>query len=215
MDGFFIFQVPFFQLFSDCFAYIVGFANLLKNDMALKSTIYKIDLNIADMDRQYYAQHSLTIAKHPSETDERVMVRVIGFTLYANEQLSFGKGLSDEEEPDLWAKDLTGAIQLWMDVGLPAEKEIRKAAGRARQVVVMLYGGRVADMWWDQNGKALQKLNNVTVINLQETQALAEMASRSLNMSCTIQDGEILVSHDGGSFAVTPQILKDASTQSY
>lgn len=183
--------------------------------MALKSTIYKIDLNIADMDRQYYAQHSLTLAKHPSETDERVMVRVIGFTLYASDTLTFGKGLSDEEEPDLWQKDLTGAIELWMDVGLPAEKEIRKAAGRARQVVVMLYGGRVADMWWDQNGKALQKLNNLTVINLPETQALAEMASRGLNMSCTIQDGEILVSHDSGSFAVTPQILKAASTQSY
>jgi uncharacterized protein YaeQ len=183
--------------------------------MALKSTIYKIDLNIADMDRQYYAQHSLTLARHPSETDERVMVRVIGFTLYANEALTFGKGLSDEEEPDLWQKDLTGAIELWMDVGLPAEKEIRKAAGRASQVVILLYGGRVADMWWEQNNKSLQKLHNLTVINLPETHALAEIASRSLTMSCTIQDGEILVSHDGGSVTVTPQVLKAASVQSY
>jgi uncharacterized protein YaeQ len=183
--------------------------------MALKSTIYKIDLNIADMDRQYYAQHSLTIAKHPSETDERVMVRVIGFALYANESLVFGKGLSDDEEPDLWQKDLTSAIELWMDVGLPAEKEIRKAAGRASQVVILLYGGRVADMWWEQNSKALQKLSNLTVINLPDTQALADMASRGLNMSCTIQDGEILVSHDGGSFAVTPQVLKAINAPSY
>jgi uncharacterized protein YaeQ len=183
--------------------------------MALKSTIYKIDLNIADMDRQYYAQHSLTIAKHPSETDERVMVRVIGFALYANESLVFGKGLSDDEEPDLWQKDLTGAIELWMDVGLPVEKEIRKAAGRASQVVILLYGGRVADMWWEQNSKALQKLSNLTVINLPDTQALADMASRGLNMSCTIQDGEILVSHDSGSFAVTPQVLKAINASSY
>jgi len=179
--------------------------------MALKSTIYKIDLNIADMDRQYYAQHNLTIARHPSETDERVMVRLIGFTLYADEALVFGKGLSDDEEPDLWQKDLTGAIQLWMDVGLPTEKDIRKAAGRARQVVVVLYGGRVADMWWEQNGKALLKINNLTVINLPETQALAEMAARGLNMSCTIQDGEILVSHEGGSFAISPIKLKEAN----
>ncbi len=176
--------------------------------MALKSTIYKIDLNIADMDRQYYAQHSLTIAKHPSETDERVMVRLIAFTLYANEFLTFGKGLSDDEEPDLWEKDLTGAIQLWMDVGLPTEKEIRKACGRAKQVVVMLYGGRVADMWWAQNGKALLKNNNLTVINLPDTQELASMASRAFNMSCMIQDGQILVSHETGSFDITPVILQ-------
>jgi uncharacterized protein YaeQ len=176
--------------------------------MALKSTIYKIDLNIADMDRQYYAQHNLTIAKHPSETDERVMVRLIGFALYANDSLVFGKGLSDDEEPDLWQKDLTGAIELWMDVGLPTEKDIRKACGRSRQVVVILYGGRIADMWWDTNSKGLLKLNNLTVINLPETLALAELAGKSINLSCSIQDGQMLVSHDEGSFEITPVKLK-------
>jgi len=179
--------------------------------MALKSTIYKIDLNIADMDRQYYAQHNLTLAKHPSETDERVMVRLIGFALYASETLIFGKGLSDDDEPDLWQKDMTGAIELWMDVGLPTEKEIRKAAGRAKQVVVVLYGGRIADMWWSQNSKALLKTNNLTIINLPETQALARLAARSINISCTIQDSQILVSYDGGSFDITPVVLKESS----
>lgn len=181
----------------------------LKITMAIKSTIYKIDLQVSDMDRNYYQQHSLTLAKHPSETDERVMVRLLGFALYANEALIFGKGLSDDEEPDLWQKDLTGAIELWMDVGLPTEKDIRKAAGRAKQVVVVLYGGRIADMWWAQNSKALLKLSNLTVINLPETQALANMAARSMNISCTIQDGEILVGHDGGSFDITPVILNN------
>ena len=177
--------------------------------MALKSTIYKIDLNIADMDRQYYAQHSLTLAKHPSETDERVMVRLIAFTLFANELLIFGKGLSDDEEPDLWQKDLTGAIQLWIDVGLPTEKDIRKACGKSAKVAVVLYGGRIADMWWDQNSKGLLKLNNLTVINLPETQELAKLAAKSINISCTLQDGEVLLSHDSGSFDITPVILKE------
>ena len=180
--------------------------------MALKSTIYKIDLNIADMDRQYYAQHNLTLAKHPSETDERVMVRLIGFALYANEALIFGTGLSDDDEPDLWQKDLTGAIELWMDVGLPTEKDIRKAWGRSRLVVVMLYGGRIADMWWEQNSKGLLKLNNLTVINLPETQELARLAAKSINLACTISDGEILVSNDDGSFTVAPAIFKQVST---
>jgi len=180
--------------------------------MAIKSTIYKIDLQVSDMDRNYYHQHNLTLAKHPSETDERVMVRLISFALYANEALIFGKGLSDDEEPDLWQKDLTGAIELWMDVGLPTERDIRKAAGRSKQVIVVLYGGRIADMWWTTNSKALLKIHNLTVINLPDTKELASMASRSMDISCTIQDGQIMVGHNGGSFDITPVILKEPST---
>lgn len=176
--------------------------------MAIKSTIYKVDLQIADMDRNYYGQHNLTLAKHPSETDERLMVRLITFALYADEYLVFGKGLSDDEEPDLWLKDLTGAIQLWIDVGLPTERDIRKACGRSKQVVVVLYGGRIADMWWAQNSKALLKNNNLTILNLPDTHELTATAERGLTMSCTIQDGQILVSHDAGSFDITPVMLK-------
>lgn len=176
--------------------------------MALKSTIYKIDLQIADMDRHYYASHNLTLARHPSETDERLMVRLIAFILYANEALSFGKGLSDDDEPDLWQKDLTGAISLWIDVGLPDEREIRKACGRSAQVVVVLYGGRVADMWWENNSKALLKLNNLTVINLPDTQEIADAASRGMNISATIQDGQILLGHESGSVEINPVVLK-------
>jgi uncharacterized protein YaeQ len=179
--------------------------------MALKSTIYKVDLHITDMDRQYYAQHSLTLAKHPSETDERVMVRLIGFALYASDTLTFGKGLSDDDEPDLWQKDLTGAIELWMDVGLPTEKNIRKACGRSSLVVVMLYGGRVAEMWWEQNSKALLKLANLTVINLPETLSLANLAERNMSISAAIQDGQLLFSHDAGSVDISPIYLKNIS----
>lgn len=177
--------------------------------MAIKSTIYKVDLQVSDMDRNYYQQHSLTLAKHPSETDERLMVRLIAFSLYANEALIFGRGLSDDEEPDLWQKDLTGAIELWMDVGLPSERDIRKACGRARQVVVVLYGGRAADMWWSQNSKPLLKTSNLTIINLPSTQELTSIALRNMNVSCTIQDSQIFVSHDAGSFAITPVVLKE------
>lgn len=176
--------------------------------MALKSTIYKINLNIADMDRHYYQTHMLTLAKHPSETEERLMVRLLAFVLYADEALQFGKGLSDDDEPDLWQKDLTGAIERWIGVGLPDEREIRKACGKAKQVVQVLYGGRTAEMWWEQHQKAMLKLDNVTVINLPETQALTAAASRSLSISVTIQDQQLLVSHDGGSFELSPVILK-------
>lgn len=177
--------------------------------MALKSTIYKIDLNIADMDRHYYQQHNLTLAKHPSETDERLMVRLLAFVLYADENLAFGNGLSEEDEPDLWQKDLTGAIECWICVGLPEEREIRKACGRSRNVVQVLYGGRTADMWWAQNSKAILKLDNVTVINLPDTEQLAAAAARSLSISFTIQDQQILVSYEGGSFELEVIRLKE------
>lgn len=176
--------------------------------MALKSTICKAELQVSDMDRYYYQSHTLTLAKHPSETDERMMVRLITFALFASESLSFGKGLSDDEEPDLWQKDLTGAIELWIEVGLPDERVLRKACGRSDKVALVLYGGRTADMWWDQNSKALLKLDNLTVINLPETDELTKAAERNMAISCTIQDGEMLVSHDNGSFSLHPQILK-------
>lgn len=110
--------------------------------MALKSTIYKAELQIADMDRHYYADHALTVARHPSETDERMMVRIVAFALFAHERLEFCKGLSDVDEPDLWQKDLTGAIDVWIEAGQPDERRIAKAAGRAGQVTVIAYGGK-------------------------------------------------------------------------
>ncbi|MBI3525045.1 MAG: YaeQ family protein [Betaproteobacteria bacterium] len=161
--------------------------------MALKATIFKAELQISDMDRNYYHSHALTIARHPSETDERMMVRVLAFALYADEALAFGKGLSADDEPDLWRKDLTGAIELWIEVGLPDEKRIRKACGRAAQVVILSYGGRGAELWWGQVSGVLGRFKNLTVINLPSaaSQALAGMAQRSMQLQCLMQDGQM------------------------
>src|SRR5690349_19379739 len=158
--------------------------------MALKSTIYKADLQIADMDRHYYADHSLTIALHPSETNERMMVRVAAFALFAQERLEFCKGLSDIDEPDLWAKDLTGAIDTWIDVGQPDERRIAKASGRANEVIVIAYGGRTSDIWWQGVRNKVDRLRNVTVWSLGENvaAALAGLAERTMRLQCTVQD---------------------------
>lgn len=166
--------------------------------MALKSTIFKADLQIADMDRGYYQGHVLTIAQHPSETDERMMVRLLAFARHADDALVFGKGLSTDDEPDLWRKDLTGAVELWIDVGLPDEKRVRKACGRAVQVVVYSYGGRAADIWWSQNAAKLERLDNLTVVNLpaEASQILERLAQRSMRLQCTVQDGQIWLADD-------------------
>ena len=175
--------------------------------MALKSTIFKAELQIADLDRNYYQNHALTVARHPSETDERMMVRVLAFALYADSALAFGKGLSAEDEPALWRKDLTGAIELWIEVGLPDEKRIRRACGRARQVVVLSYGARVADMWWQQNQAALKRQDNLAVINLspEDSRALAALAARGMQLQCTLQDGEAWLIVDGENTRIAPE----------
>ena len=166
--------------------------------MALKAAICKATLQIADMDRNYYHDHEFTIARHPSETDERMMVRVLAFALHASGALSFGKGLSTDDEPDLWQKDLTGAIESWIDVGLPDEKRIRKACGRANQVYVYSYGGHGARLWWDQVSGKLERMRNLTVIDLTQnsTRALAGLASRNMQLHCTIQDEQIWLADD-------------------
>jgi uncharacterized protein YaeQ len=144
------------------------------------------------MDRHYYGDHALTIARHPSETDERMMVRLLAFALHAHEALLFGKGLSTEDEPDLWQKDLTGAIELWVDVGLPDEKRILKACGRAAQVVVYSYGS-ASNVWWNQIGSKLDRAKNLRVMSLPPatSAALATLVQRTMQLQCTIQDGQI------------------------
>ncbi len=183
--------------------------------MAIKATIFKANLQIADMERHYYQDHTLTLAQHPSETDERMMVRLLAFALHAHEYLEFGQGMTDEDEADLWQKDLTGAIELWIDVGIPDEKLIRKACGRAKQVVVYSYGGRVADMWFAQNSAQFKRQKNLTIINLpvESTQALAKLAQRSMNLQCTIQDGQVWLSDGNSSVQVERLMLKTAASR--
>lgn len=161
--------------------------------MALKSTIFKLDLQLADLDRHHYADYPLTLARHPSETDERLMVRVLAFALHADERLTFGKGLSDDDEPDLWRRDLTGAIEQWIEVGLPDERRLRRAAGRAAEVIALPYGGRAADLWWQANARELQRLRNLTVIAVapEASTGLAEMVSRTMRLQVTVQDGGV------------------------
>lgn len=177
--------------------------------MALKATIFKAKLQIADMDRSYYADHALTIARHPSETDERMMVRIVAFALNAGEMLAFGKGLSTDDEPDLWQKDLTGVIEHWIDVGQPDERRIRKACGRAGRVHVYCYGDHGVKVWWTQVAADLARLRNLTVTRLPAaaSQALARLGTRTMDLHCTVQDGLVWLSDGGTTVEITPEVL--------
>ncbi|HEV2607971.1 MAG TPA: YaeQ family protein [Xanthomonadaceae bacterium] len=185
--------------------------------MAPKATIHKAELQVSDMDRQYYATHALTLAQHPSETNERLMVRLLAFALHADERLEFGRGLSTDEEPDLWRKSLTGEIEQWIELGQPDEQRIRKACGRARQVIVINYSGRSADIWWDKIEAGLARSKNLTVIDIpaEAVQALAALAGRNMQLQCLVQDGHAQLIGDKATAMIEPTLRMVSTTQAY
>ena len=179
--------------------------------MALKATIFKVSLQISDMDRHYYQPHELTIARHPSENDARMMVRLIAFALNAEEHLSFTKGISSDEEPDLWEVDLSGTIQHWIELGNPDEKRLRKACGRAKKVTVYCYNRRSAEQWWLQSQSELERFKNLSVVLMPEefVASVAGMAERNMELQVTIQDGELWVADGEQNLHLIPEVFKN------
>jgi uncharacterized protein YaeQ len=181
--------------------------------MALKATVFKVQLQIADMDRNYYQDHSLTMAQHPSENDERMMVRLLAFIINASETLTFTKGLSaEEDQAELWDCDLTGNINLWIEFGQSDEKWLRKACGRARQVQLFCYGGRSVPVWWKNIEPALQRYQNLQVTEIPETavKEMATLVNRTMQLQCNISEGQIWLSDTNQSVMIEPVVLKQA-----
>jgi uncharacterized protein YaeQ len=180
--------------------------------MALRATVYRCELTVSDLDREVYGTYPLTLARHPSETEERLMVRLLAFALFADERLAFGPGLSTEDEPDLVLRDDTGVLELWIDVGLPDEKAVRKACGRARQVVVLAYGARKVDAWWDENAAAFARLSNLRVLTLsgEDGAALETLAARSMSLTCTVQDGHVWLAAPTATIELRPVVRGNA-----
>ncbi len=178
--------------------------------MALKSSIHKIQLNVADTDRQVYADFALTVARHPSETDRRMMLRLLAFALHADDALAFGRGISTDDEPDLWLRDATGHIQLWVELGNPDPDRLRKACAKADRVVLYAYGDRSTPVWWQKHGDYLARFDRLEILQVSDTQAaeLESMAAQAIDMQCTISDGAVWVSAGDSSLSVEPQVLK-------
>ncbi|SDC18496.1 Uncharacterized conserved protein YaeQ, suppresses RfaH defect [Cupriavidus sp. YR651] len=181
--------------------------------MALKSTIFKAELSVSDMDRPYYGSHALTIAQHPSENDARMMVRLLAFACEASESLAFTRGLDEPDEPDLWDKNLTGEIEHWVELGQPDEARLRRASARSGRVTVYTYQSASAREWWKGMAGKASKLRNVTIYNVpsEAVDALAGLAQRAMRLSVTIQDGEIWVSDDDHNVQLTLDVLQRAA----
>ena len=161
------------------------------------------------MDTYYFEEHDLTLARHPSENEGRMMIRLLAFALNAHEYMAFTKGLCADDEPDLWQKSLSDEIEVWIDLGQPDEKRIRKACGRAKQVIIYTYNYRSALTWWEQVQNKLSRFDNLKVVVLADeaVSAMASMAKRNMQLQYTIQDGEILLSNGEDSVSIEPQFL--------
>ena len=160
--------------------------------MALKATIFKVDLSITDMDRNYYADHQLTIARHPSESDKRMMLRILAFAFNASESLSFTKGLSEVDDPDLWQVNYSDVIELWIELGQPSEQRIKKGCNQSQKMRVYSYQNGMFDNWWKKEQSNIGTRKNLDIFTIDEDvmETLANLVTRQMQIQCTIQDGQ-------------------------
>ena len=186
--------------------------------MALKSTIYKAQLQIADIDHNYYADHALTMARHPSETDERMMVRLVALAFNAHQlkdlchgdaTLAFGAGLSDPDDPDVSLTDFTGRKRVWIEVGQPEEKPLSRACSKSDRVLVYPFN-HAAEIWWRGIENKLNRQSKLGVVRIpsEASQAMASMAERSMQLQATIQEGGMTLSSNLGSVHFEPVVWR-------
>jgi uncharacterized protein YaeQ len=173
--------------------------------MALKATIFKVNLQISDMDRQYYQGHDLTIARHPSENDERMMLRLMAFAMNASDSLSFTKGISTTEEPDIWQKNLTDDIELWIELGQPDEKRIKQAANKSDRVKIYTYNKKSSDVWWKQNQQFINSLKNVEVFEFSEGAGneLTSLVEKTMQLQCMIEQAQMWLSNESHTIEIS------------
>lgn len=164
--------------------------------MALKATIYKATVNIADMDRHFYHDTTLTLAQHPSETEQRMMLRLLAWICHADERLVFTKGLSAEDEPEIWRRNDHNGLEMWIELGLPDEKRIKKACNQSPRVVLYAYGERAGHVWWQSMQSKVANHKNLSIRFLDDEQLvrLTALASRNMTLQATLQEGTIWLS---------------------
>lgn len=173
--------------------------------MALSSTIFKVQLDLSDLNRNHYDSYKLTLARHPSENDQRMMLRLVAFALFAEEQLVFTKGISTTEEPDIWIKNYSGEIELWIDLGLPDEKRIRQAHSLSKKVVIFAYGDRSIITWRQQLEASIKRFPSLQIIHISDDdlKQLATLADKNMQLHCSIQDNDIFIGNDTQNLQIT------------
>lgn len=177
--------------------------------MALKSTIHKAVIHLADMDRNLYQTLNLTLAQHPSETAQRLMTRLLAFILNSSPQLTFGKGISDEEEAALWQIDYDGSIDLWIALGHPDEKRMKKACNKAKKTKLYCYQTS-SEVWWREANAKFSAFTNLTVeqFSPQLIDQLANWLSRNMEFQCSIEDEQMWLTNNEQTLLIERKTLQ-------
>lgn len=166
--------------------------------MALSSSIYRADIDLSNLNTHQYENYNLTMAKHPSESESRMMFRLLAYLYCAHEDLAFTKGLSAQDEPEIWQKDFAGDIVQWIELGLPDLKRIRQASGKSKSVKIFTHHQSKSEDWWSKIKGSLIRNDKVEVyhLNLVEEFDLEDLVSKSMKLSCVIEDGVMHLSND-------------------
>ena len=178
--------------------------------MALKSTVYKANISLSNLNIHHYSDYSLTLAKHPSETDLRLIIRLMVFSLLAQEGLQFTKGLGSDNEPDLWKINHDGSIDHWIELGLPDERHIRQICGKAKRVSIYTYHQNQNVQWFESLEKKLTRFDHLNIIHfLFEDELLLEnFAQKGMNLTITIEDNELWLSNDNDRLKIEFKLVK-------
>ena len=166
--------------------------------MAQPSTIYRAGIQLSDIDRGLYESLQITVARHPSETEERLLARILAYALYYEPELTFTKGVGAGDEPDLWSKGPDGRVRCWIEVGLPDAERLVKASRHSEQVVLCAFGSALT-VWEKQNLPKLAGISNLTVISLDQAflKRLSERLQRTISWSLTVTEGSLYLAIDG------------------
>ncbi|TEW47870.1 YaeQ family protein [Psychromonas algicola] len=176
--------------------------------MALKPTIFKMNINVSDLDNDVYETIVLTVAQHPSETTERMVTRILAYVLNNQEFLSFTTGLSEADDPDIWAKNYSDEFLLWVDVGEPAFDRIKKAARQAKVAKVYTFNTK-SGVWWKQSQKDFATIKaEVYQFEFEQIQQFAALVERTMDFSITITDGVFYIAANKGSCEVNLTTLQ-------
>ena len=166
--------------------------------MALNATMYRFNINLSDLNRSYYDDFAVSVALHPSETIERMAIRLVAYCLHYSSELQFTKGLSTDNEPDIWEKTYSGDILTWIELGLPDSKRLKKACSLSEKAIVYAYGSQALDQWWQQTHAERTRLGNLTIMRLDSDaiSRFSELIERGMSLSCMIQDDVVNLSWD-------------------
>lgn len=178
--------------------------------MALKATIFKAKVSLSNLNIHHYDDLTLTIARHPSENNLRMMVRILAYLMSAQEELSFTKGISSDSEPDIWKINHDGSIDHWIELGNLDERRIRQSCAKAKKVTIYTYQGNQSLSWFKTLENGLSRFENLDIINFTfpNDQSIEDFAERGMNISCTIEDSEIWLSADEDRICIHFQLLK-------